>query len=76
MERETTQQKCSPDTPIMATKANKQKQQQSEETRPKWTNNNKVNKQQQTATINTWFGLLSNVYYIHAYLVKLLNNNI
>jgi hypothetical protein len=35
MERETTQQKCSPDTPIMATKANKQKQQQSEETRPK-----------------------------------------
>jgi cyanate permease len=60
----------------MATKANKQKQQQSEETRPKWTNNNKVNKQQQTATINTWFGLLSNVYYIHAYLVKLLNDNI
>jgi hypothetical protein len=37
MEREKTQHKCSPDThtPIMATKANKQKQQQSEETRPK-----------------------------------------
>jgi hypothetical protein len=37
IKREKTQQKCSPDThtPIMATKANKQKQQQSEETTTK-----------------------------------------